>query len=590
MSHAPASDGVWRARAGLALLWLALLAMAVAVYAAGGGSTGFPVGPLRVSIRNPTNPTLIALAAGLTGLRLFGWRRSEVHAERIDRAVAAVAPLLTTALAAFVLAGTLVAGARIAGGADSSGYLSEARLWRGPSLHQRPALAGTIPLAHPTQAFIPIGFRLSPSGNDMVPVYPPGYPLMMAAAAAAFGDGAEFLIVPFCAAGVVLLTAAIGRRLGGPHVGLLAGAAAAVSPMLLVQAMQPMSDVPATFWWTLAFLLLTFDSIPAAAAAGLAACAASLVRPNLFAMVPVAAALALAWEDTWSRGLKRASAFVIPTVPVAAAFALWQASTYGSTSESGYGGISSLFSVSHVLPNLGRYPAWLIDTHSPLVLVSLAAPPLIARGRAAPLMSVSRSTRVAWGALTMLAALGAFYALYLVFDTWAYLRFLLPALPPVLALMVLAPLALLRRWVGPWRGLLVIALLLVVTTWGFSRSRGVGALLVAAAEQRYVDVADFARAAESSAVFATMQHSGSLHYYTARPILRWDWTEPQEIDRAVAQLGDAGHAVYVVLDDWEEPGFRTRFAGTRLLSSLDRPVYQTTSPGIFTSVYRVHVK
>jgi hypothetical protein len=132
----------------------------------------------------------------------------------------------------------------------------------------------------------------------------------------------------------------------------------------------------------------------------------------------------------------------------------------------------------------------------------------------------------------------------------------------------------------------VIALLLLVVSWGFSRSRSLGAFMAAQSEQRYVDVAEFARRLEPQAVFATMQHSGSLHYYTARPILRWDWTEPAEIDRAMDALRAAGHTVYVVLEEWEEPAFRSRFAGTRTLSSLGRPLMTTVGPAFRAAVYR----
>ena len=587
MTSPPPAQPAWRARLGLALLWLSLAALVAAVLAASGAISGFSLGPFRVSIRNLTNPALIAIVAGVVGARLLGARAAGSYLERLDGALASASPILAVALSLFVLATTIVAGAQIAGGADSSGYLSEARLWQQGTLVQAPPLANSVPLAHPTQAFVPIGFRLAASGTEMAPVYPPGLPLLMALASSLGGDGAQFYVVPVCAAGVVLLAYAIGRRFGGPHLGLVSAAAAAVSPILMIQAVQPMSDVPAAFWWLLAFVLLTSESVPAAAAAGVAAAVAGLVRPNLFAMVPVIAALAATWEDTWSRGAKRAIAFVMPVAPAAVAFALWQRSIYGSTTETGYGGFSYLFSLSHVLPNLSRYGWWLIDSHSTLVFAALVAPLLIARGWSMPIPDSARAARIGWSALAMFGALLAFYALYLVFDAWVYLRFLLPAIPPVLALMLLPPLVLLRRAGGPLRGGAVIALLLVVLTWGFSRSRGLGAFLTRQNEQRYADVADFARGLEPSAVFATMQHSGSLHYYTARPILRWDWTDPSEIDRAMAALRGAGHAVYVVLDDWEEPDFRTRFAGTRTLASLGRPILTTTGPAIHTSVYRV---
>jgi hypothetical protein len=355
---------------------------------------------------------------------------------------------------------------------------------------------------------------------------------------------------------------------------------------MLVQATQPMSDVPAAFWWMLAFVLLTFESIPAALAAGVAASVASLVRPNLFAMVPAMALIAATWEDTWTRGIRRAAAFAAPVVPAALGFAAWQRSVYGATTETGYGGLSYLFSPSHVFPNLSLYAAWLVETHSILVPAALVAPMLIARGWAAPVMPLARAIRVAWGALAMFGALFAFYVVYLVFDSWAYVRFFLPALPALLTLMVLPLLVLLRRATGPLAGAAVIALLLLVTSWGVFRSRTLGAFMAAQSEQRYVDVAEFARGLEPQAVFATMQHSGSLHYYTARPILRWDWTEPAEIDRAMDALRAGGHAVYVVLEDWEEPAFRSRFAGTRTLSSMGRPLMTTTRPGFKAAVYR----
>jgi hypothetical protein len=333
-------------------------------------------------------------------------------------------------------------------------------------------------------------------------------------------------------------------------------------------------------------VVLTFESFPAALAAGAAASLASLVRPNLFAMVPVMAAIVVMWEQTWARGIRRAAVFTAPVVPAALGFAAWQRSVYGATTETGYGALSYLFSPSHVIPNLSLYPAWLFETHSPVVLAALAAPILMARGWVCPVMPLARATRVAWGALAMFAALLAFYVAYLVFDSWAYIRFLLPALPALLTLTALTLLVLVRRAAGPFAGAAVIALLVLVTSWGLTRSRSLGAFLAAASEQRYVDVAEFARRLEPQSVFATMQHSGSLHYYTARPILRWDWTEPAEIDRAMDALRAAGHAVYVVLEAWEEPAFRSRFAGTRTLSSLGQPLMTTTGPGFQAAVYR----
>jgi hypothetical protein len=67
-----------------------------------------------------------------------------------------------------------------------------------------------------------------------------------------------------------------------------------------------------------------------------------------------------------------------------------------------------------------------------------------------------------------------------------------------------------------------------------------------------------------------MQHSGSLRYYTGRLILRWDLLDPAALDRAVDAMRDRNVPVYALLESWEEPRFRERFASQRTLVELDR--------------------
>lgn len=63
--------------------------------------------------------------------------------------------------------------------------------------------------------------------------------------------------MPLSAAGLVIVAFLLGRRLGGPDTALIAAAAVGASPILIFQSVQPMSDVPAAFWWSLAVLLLS---------------------------------------------------------------------------------------------------------------------------------------------------------------------------------------------------------------------------------------------------------------------------------------------------------------------------------------------
>lgn len=87
------------------------------------------------------------------------------------------------ALALAVYAVLLVrANSSIAGGADSSGYLNEARLLaRGRLSEEIAALAllGLPPRDH--DLFLPLGYRSGPRPGTMAPSYPPGLPLHMAA-------------------------------------------------------------------------------------------------------------------------------------------------------------------------------------------------------------------------------------------------------------------------------------------------------------------------------------------------------------------------------------------------------------------------
>jgi hypothetical protein len=170
------------------------------------------------------------------------------------------------------------------------------------------------------------------------------------------------------------------------------------------------------------------------------------------------------------------------------------------------------------------------------------------------------ATRVAWVGLLVFATLLAFYALYLVFDEWVYVRFLLPALPWMFVLSgaVLAGIAerLPDRGLAP---LVTLAAALMIATAGIGRAREAGALDVGAGEQRFVAMADLVRASPPDAVVLAMQHSGSLAYYTDRVVIRWDWIEPAELPGLLETLRARGRAVYAVLDDWEVSRFNDRF-------------------------------
>jgi hypothetical protein len=105
-------------------------------------------------------------------------------------------------------------------------------------------------------------------------------------------------------------------------------------------------------------------------------------------------------------------------------------------------------------------------------------------------------------------------------------------------------------------------------------------------DERYVEVARFGQTLPERAVFLAVQHSGSLSYYTGRPILRWDAIAPSELDTVVDKLLTRRHHLYLVLDDWEEPHMRARFAGTRSVALLGQPLL-TAGIGLRAKVFEI---
>jgi hypothetical protein len=556
---------------------------AAAVAAVTGGYT-FDVLGLRISMRAVTRPVVVAVAFGIAAVVAHRMVPGD-HAKPERQMRTGEGWWLAAVFAVMVGVATWSWGAHLAGGADSSGYLSQARLWRSGELRTATPLARDLVLTHGQYPFTPLGYQ--PAGAGMVvPGYPPGLPLLFAFVASIGGERAQALVVPLSGAALVLVTFLLGRRLGGIDAGVIAAAAVAASPMLVYQSTQPMSDVPAALWMTLSVLLLTHESRTAAAASGIAAAIACLVRPNLFVMTPVLVVLMWWWSGGTRRAALNAAMFLCAPASAAVVLSVMHRTLFGSVTTSGYGEIGTLFSLSHVMPNLARYPRWAMFTHSALLFAAAAAPFAIRRGWVVPEIAPGRAERIAWSGLVFFAVLQAFYLLYLVFDDWVSFRFLLPALPWTLALQACAFTALCRI-APPWRRAAAVALTaILVASWGAGRARGLGAFQLMHSESRYLAVADFARGRPPGTVFMTVQHSGSLPYNAAATILRWDWIEPGELDRVLADLAERRRPVFLVLDSFEEDQFRTRFAEARTLSGLPAPALVAGDPrGITSSVY-----
>jgi 4-amino-4-deoxy-L-arabinose transferase-like glycosyltransferase len=422
---------------------------------------------------------------------------------------------------------------------------------------------------------VPAGHVPSPiSPGAIVPICPPGLPLAMAAARTVHLS--EFLVVPFLGALAVWLTFLIGLRLDGSVTGAAAAVLTACSPIFLFQLVQPMTDVPATAWWLLV-LALTLgggDLRRGALLAGLAGSMAVLTRPNL---LPLAAIVAISVGMTAlgnHRMARRArlyhssqavGLFLLGLVPGLLLLGSLQHAMYGSPLANGYGRVSELFDISHVVPNLRRYPQWLFATHTPFLALAVAAPAVMRR--ATPLGGAR-----AWLCLALAAITFACYLPYQVFDAWWYIRFLLPSIPLLVLLSVVVLVAGLRRIAPRTHAALVALVVAVLAAWWVHVARERLAFTLRDLEHQFVEAGVYAaeRLPERAAV-VTVKYSGSVYYYASRPTVLWDLLDPTWLDPALAYLRERGYVPYLVLATDEEPVFRKRFGGASVVGGLDWP-------------------
>ena len=134
--------------------------------------------------------------------------------------------------------------------ADASGYVSQSRLLAAARVSFDEPLARLLPWTGTEWIFSPLGYRPGPAPGEVVPTYPPGLPLTMAAARAIGGEWAPFFVVPLLGGLAVFCTYLLGARLHSRRAGLTAALLLATSPIFLFQLVQPMSDVPAVAWVT----------------------------------------------------------------------------------------------------------------------------------------------------------------------------------------------------------------------------------------------------------------------------------------------------------------------------------------------------
>lgn len=538
----------------------ALFVFGLAIFIAINGRFDITIAGRHRAIRRVTPVSLLAWLLAFGTAAAVGRAARDRLLERVqrglDRQGAAIAAILAVAVAAIGVA----FGAFTAAGADPYGYVSQSLLWaHGTPIQSLPLLARDAPVE--PWAFCPLGYRPGVAAGTMVPTYAPGLPLQMAALVTLAGQSGAYLVVPLMAGVVVWSTYKLARRLTSAGPALLTAACVFCSPVFLFQMMQPMSDVPVTGWWLLAIALGTIGSKPSAIGAGLAASAAIVTRPNIVpVVVPVAAFVALANEN--ARRATRVLLFAGACVPGILVVAALNRLFYGSALASGYGSLGSIYQGGEAAANAWQYVVWLWQTHSIYVFIPCVLPVLALRGNARP----GAALRFCWCALAFMAVLLACYVLYLRFDHWTYLRFLLPGIP-LLMIAAAVILADLLTGVGRTARVAVFSLIAALVPFAYvhTASKGDSFALKAGFRHVFEDAAIFAATTlPPNAVFISVVESGSLRHYARRLTLRFDLIRRDQADPLIAYLKSRGLLPYAALERGEVAEFRQRFDGTAM--------------------------
>jgi hypothetical protein len=351
-----------------------------------------------------------------------------------------------------------------------------------------------------------------------------------------------------------------------------------------------MSDVPAAAAWAVAVACALGETPFAASGAGIAAAMAILIRPNL---APIAGVIFvwIAWRDRTSLW-RRASAlrakrrwrdrrsgpthgpaptrrvttpwFLLPTAAGVIVVAVINARLYGSPLASGYD-LTDGFLLSYVAPNVRRYVWWLVSAETPFALAGLVC--LAIPSARIWRTGTSREALFLFGGVA--AVVWISYLLYVPWDAWWYLRFLLPTWP-MMALGTASLAAAVYGSPSPVPRVAAVAVLAAIGVSGVTQAVKRETFSVARGEAKYVEVAKTVESLTGPGdVIISAQHSGSIRYYAGRLTLRWDVGDPAWFDRTVEWLAAHGHHPYFVLEPQEVDELRARYGRANASARLD---------------------
>ncbi len=480
--------------------------------------------------------------------------------------------LIALALAVSLTAIGFIHGTYAAGGSDSSCYVLMAQAFASGNIQPTSSLAAHVPWPDAAKTFTPGGFVPSETNlSASSPVCAPGFSVLLATAAAVGGLRAVFWVTPVAGGLLVWLTYLAGRRFGGPMAGVMAAALVSASPPVLYQVVQPMNDITTAALWIAVFVALSDRRW---VLAGLCCGLALLVRPNLLPLAAVAGIFVLTAHPIPNPRLltRRTARFCVAVLPFVFAVLWLNNRLYGSPVSTGYGQPAVLFDLSFVPVNAVRYGGWLVDTHTAFPLFAIAAPFVIGGEKRQDVLL----------AVGLIASTTATYLVYKPFDDWSYLRFLLPAIPLLLVLASAVAVTLLKSLFAKWRWATtpravceygaVSALTVLLAVFCVRAAHDRHAFALQFLEQRYRSAGIVVRdRLPSGAVVLSVWDSGAVRFHGRKEALSWEGLDPEWLDRSLSWLAERGRKPYILVESWEEPGFRGRFGNQSDSGKLDWP-------------------
>ena len=475
---------------------------------------------------------------------------------RLERAALPIAVALSIAVTLVgVRQGVLVAEA-----SDAWGYVSQADLWLARDLTIEQPIARDVPWPDAGWTFAPLGYR--PPRDDpgvIVPTYPPGLPVLMAMGKRLVGTCGPFLISPLLGGLTIWFTYLLGVRVASRATGLAAAALLATSPIFLLMVAHPWSDAPAAAFLVLGLVLALSGSRWRAFWTGAAVSIAIFIRPNLvfvgavFVAFVVMSATPAAGEAPWRARARALLWFSIGGAPLVFAVATLNTMLYGAPLSAGHGSLEELYSWRFIWRNLIDYMRWMWGTETPVIALSVV--PLIVWKR-------TRERRPLLALLTsFIVVVWLSYLSYRAYGEWQYLRFLLPIIPVLLVLASCGVAIVLGRLGNAGERIAAAVLVIAcVLSLRVGVIRGEDVLGYWRPGMVFTSAGDYVRQhLPANAIILTVQHSGSIRYYSNRLTLRWDFLAPEWWPRAVNTLSERGYRPYVLLNRSEEDLFRQRF-------------------------------